>query len=47
MNISSENVKKLVLNTIKGPKAYSEYSNNMQDVFENIDDYDSGKIQKY
>ena len=37
----------MVLNTIKAPKTYIEYSNNLHDVFENIDEYDSRKIQKY
>ena len=35
VNISLKNVKKIGLEYHQDPKAYTEYSNNMQDVYKN------------
>ena len=35
VNISLKNVKKIGLEYHQNPKAYTEYSNNMQDVYKN------------
>ena len=34
------------INHFKDPKAFIEYSNNMHDVYKNIDDYNPGKENK-
>ena len=38
---------KVGLDHFKGPKAFMEYSNNMQDVYKNIEDYNPGRNVKY
>ena len=37
---------KVGLDHFKGPKAFIEYSNDMQDVYKNIEDYNPGKRRK-
>ena len=35
------------LNHFEDPKAFIEYSDNMQDVYKNMDEYNQGKNVKY
>ena len=37
---------KVVLDHFKDPKAFMEYSNDMQDIYKNIGDYNPGKKRK-
>ena len=43
INILLKTCKNSVLENLKGPKALIEYSNNMHDVYKNIEKYNSGK----
>ena len=46
-NINMQLIKEGVgINHFKDPKAFIEYSNDMQDVYENIDDYNLDKENK-
>ena len=38
--------KKVGLDHLKDPKAFMEYSNDMRDVYKNIEDYNPGKKRK-
>ena len=40
-------IESIGLKHFNGPKAFIEYSNDMQDVYKNIEEYNTGKNVKY
>ena len=46
INIQLTNVKKVGLNRFNDPKPFIKYSNDMKDVYKNIDEYNTDKERK-
>ena len=46
INIELTNVKKVGLNRFNDPKPFIKYSNDMKDVYKNIDEYNTDKERK-